>query len=105
MTEGNWKLGLVVDDGASDEQAEKLGAVFSGQMGGPMAALAPLIGEMLGSERMRIEYENDGLRHRVRVGEDTEVEVQDVVPFGVESGEPAQLTGIFHPAASTLTIA
>src|SRR3954469_6752915 len=25
MTEGNWKLGLVIDDAASDEQAEKLG--------------------------------------------------------------------------------
>jgi hypothetical protein len=105
MTEGDWRLGLIVDDGASDEQAEKLGAVFSGQMGGPMAALAPLIGEMLGSERMRIDYENDGLRHRVRVGEGIDVEVKDVVPFGVEDGTPAQLTNVFHPAASTLTIA
>jgi hypothetical protein len=105
MTEGNWRLGLIVDDGASDEQAEKLGAVFSGQMGGPMAALAPLIGEMLGSERMRIDYENDGLQHRVRVGDGIDVEVKDVVPFGVEDGTPAQLTNVFHPAASTLTIA
>ena len=105
MTEGNWKLGLVVDDAASDEQAEKLGAVFSGQMGGPMEALGPLIGEVVGSDRMRIEYENDGLRHSVRVGDEIDVEVEDVVPFGVESGEPAQLTGVFHPANSTLTIA
>jgi len=105
MTEGNWKLGLVIDDAASDEQAEKLGAVFSGQMGGPMAALGPLIGEVVGSDRMRIEYEDDGLRHRVRVGDGIDVEVEDVVPFGVESGEPAQLTGVFHPANSTLTIA
>jgi hypothetical protein len=104
MTEGNWRLGLIVDDAASDEQAEKLGAVFSGQMGGPMAALAPLIGEMLGSERMRIEYQDDGLRHRVRAGDGIDVEVEDVVPFGVEDGTPAQLTNVFHPAASTLTI-
>ena len=104
MTEGNWRLGLVVDDAASDEQAEKLGAVFSGQMGGPMAALGPLIGEIVGSDRMPIEYENDGLRHRVRVGEGIDVEVEDVVPFGVESGQPAQLANVFHPANSTLTI-
>jgi hypothetical protein len=32
-------------------------------------------------------------------------EIEDVVPFGVESGEPARLTGIFHPAGSELTIA
>src|SRR5438093_6578642 len=30
MTEGNWRLGVFIDDQASDEQAEKLGQVFSG---------------------------------------------------------------------------
>jgi len=105
MTDGNWRLGLIVDDDASDEQAEKLGAVFSGQMGGPMAGLAPLIGEVLGSERMPVEYANDGLRHRIKVGDGIDVEVEDVVPFGSESGQPAQLTNVFHPASSTLTIA
>ena len=39
MTEGNWKLGMFIDENATDEQADKLGAVFGGQMGGPMAAL------------------------------------------------------------------
>ena len=43
MHEGNWKLGLLVDDAASDEQAEALGKVFSGQAGGPMEGLAPLV--------------------------------------------------------------
>lgn len=47
MTEGNWKLGIFVDQDASDEQMEKLAGVFSGQMGGPMAGLAPLVGEVL----------------------------------------------------------
>ena len=32
------------------------------------------------------------------------VQLIDVVPFGVESGEPAKITGIFHPAGSELTI-
>ena len=105
MTDGNWRLGLIIDEAASGEQADKLGAVFSGQVGGPMAGLAPLIGEMLGSERTRIDYEDDGLWHRVRIGEGIDVEVEDVVPFGIETGEPAQLTGVFHPANSTLTIA
>src|SRR5436190_1112214 len=61
--------------------------------------------EVLGSERMRIEYENDGLSHRVSAGDGIDVQVKDVVPFGVESGEPARLEGVFHPAGSTLTIA
>jgi hypothetical protein len=105
MTEGNWRLGVFIDDAASDEQAEKLGAVFGGQLGGPMEALGPLIGEMLGVERAPIEVQEDGLRHSVRIGSAVDFEIEDVVPFGVQTGEPAKLTGIFHPAGSELTVA
>ena len=105
MTDGNWKLGVIVDDGASDEQVEKLGAVFGGQAGGPMEALSPLVGEVLGIERQPIDFSSEGGTHRVKIGEATEVEVADVVPFGAENGEPARLEGILHPAGSSLTIA
>jgi hypothetical protein len=105
MSDGNWRLGMFIDDAASDEQAEKLGAVFSGQLGGPMAGLAPLVGENLGAQRAPIEVREDGLRHSVTIGDAVDFEVEDVVSFGVESGEPARLTGIFHPAGSELTIA
>jgi hypothetical protein len=105
MTEGNWRLGMFVDDGASDEQVQKLSAVFGGQMGGPMAGLAPLIGEVLGVERAPIEVVEDGLSHSVRIGEAIDFEVEDIVPFGVETGEPARLVGVFHPVASELTAA
>ncbi|HWK16040.1 MAG TPA: hypothetical protein VNR66_01155 [Solirubrobacteraceae bacterium] len=32
-------------------------------------------------------------------------EIEDIVPFGVQTGEPAKLTGIFHPAGSELAVA
>ncbi|HET7145556.1 MAG TPA: DUF1326 domain-containing protein, partial [Gaiellaceae bacterium] len=96
---------VFIDAAASDEQAEKLGAVFAGQLGGPMEALGPLIGESLGVERAPIEVREDGLRHSVKIGDAVDFEVEDVVPFGVESGEPARLVGIFHPVGSELTIA
>jgi hypothetical protein len=105
MTDGNWRLGVFIDAAASDEQAEKLGAVFSGALGGPMEALGPLIGENLGVERAAIEVREDGLRHSIRIGDAVDIEIEDVVPFGVESGEPARLTGIFHPAGPELTVA
>jgi hypothetical protein len=105
MSEGNWRLGVFIDDAASDEQAEKLGAVFGGQLGGPMEAVGPLVGENLGVERAPIEVREEGLRHSVKIGDAIDFEVEDVVPFGVESGEPARLVGIFHPAGSELTIA
>jgi hypothetical protein len=105
MTDGNWRLGVFIDAEASDEQAAKLGAVFSGQLGGPMEALGPLIGENLGVERASIEIDENGLRHSVKIGDSVDFEIEDVVSFGVESGEPARLAGIFHPAGSELTIA
>lgn len=104
MSDGNWRLGVFIDGAASDEQADKLGAVFGGQLGGPMEALAPLVSENLGVERAPIEVREEGLRHSVRIGDAIDFEIEDVVPFGVESGEPARLTGIFHPVASELTI-
>ena len=105
MTDGNWRLGVFVDDQATDEQAEKLVQVFSGQLGGPMAALAPLVGEMLGVERARIEVDDDGLRHTVRVGDAIDFQIEDIVPFGVETGEPVRFQGMFHPVGSDLTMA
>ena len=105
MTDGNWRLGVFIDAAATDEQAEKLGAVFSGALGGPMEALGPLIAENLGVAREPIEVREDGLHHLIRIGDAVDFEIEDVVPFGVESGEPAKITGIFHPIGPELTVA
>jgi hypothetical protein len=105
MTDGNWRLGVFIDDRATDEQLNKLVQVFSGQLGGPMAALAPLVGEMVGVERAPIDVINDGLRHSVRVGDAIDFEIEDIVPFGIETGEPVRFDGMFHPVASNLTMA
>ncbi len=105
MTDGNWRLGLFVDERASDEQAEKLLGVFSGQLGGPLEALGPLVGENLGVERARFEIREEGLTHSVKIGDAIDFEIEDVVPFGIETGEPARITGIFHPAGPDFTVA
>src|SRR3954447_6810604 len=105
MTDGNWRLGVFVDEQASDEQADKLVQVFGGQLGGPMAALAPLVGEMLGVQRVPIEVRDDGLRHSVRIGDAIDFEVEDIVPFGVQDGRPVRFDGMFHPVGSDLTMA
>ena len=105
MSEGNWRLGMFIDERASDEQADKLGKVFGGELGGPMAGLAPLVGEVVGVERAPIEIRNDGLRHAVRVGDAIDFEVEDIVPFGKEDGVPVRFDGMFHPVGANLTMA
>ena len=105
MTDGNWRLGMFIDERATDEQAEKLTAVFGGQLGGPMAGLVPLVGEMLGVERVPIEVVDDGIRHSVRIGDVIDFEIEDIVPFGIDTGQPVRLVGMFHPAGSELVVA
>jgi len=103
MLDGGWRVGVIIDDKASKEQADKLTGVFAGQMGGPMANLAPLIGEILGIERLPIEYVDDGKRHRIRIGDSIAIEVEDFA--AAEGGETTKLTGVAHPSNSTITIA
>ncbi len=105
MTDGDWRLGMFIDEQASDEQADKLGRVFGGQLGGPMGGLVPLVAEVVGVERAPIEVHDDGLRHGVRVGDAIDFEIEDIVPFGVETGQPVRFDGMFHPVASDLTMA
>lgn len=103
MMDGNWRVGLIISDSASDAQAEKLTSVFAGQLGGPMGGLAPLISELLGVERLPIEYSDAGTRHRIRIGSEIAIEVEDFA--AQEGGEPTRLTGVGHPSNSTITIA
>ena len=60
---------------------------------------------MSGVERASFEVNEDGLVHSVKIGDAIDFDVKDIVPFGVETGEPAKLVGVFHPASSELTAA
>jgi hypothetical protein len=73
MAEGNWRVGVIIDDGANEEQVGKFGQVLSGELGGPPAALGPFLGEFLGIEQAPISVEHDGKNHRVKVGDLVEV--------------------------------
>ncbi|MGH7763370.1 MAG: DUF1326 domain-containing protein [Candidatus Dormibacteraceae bacterium] len=103
MLDGKWRLGLIIDDKASKGQMDKLAGVFSGAMGGPVAGLAPLVGEVLGVVQQPIEYHEKGGHHGVKIGHDISVEVDDYIPEGMT--EPTRLVGIFHPSNTTLTVA
>ncbi len=54
---GNWKQALFVDDAASDEQHDALVKLFTGELGGPLADLAQLVGERVAIERAPISHE------------------------------------------------
>ena len=103
MMDGGWRVGLIIDAKASKEQTDKLAGVFSGQMGGPMGSLAPLIGEVLAIEQQSIEFQDSGHKHHLKIGSDIAIDIEDYIPQGL--AEPTKLVGVFHPSSTTLTIA
>ena len=80
LTPASWKVVIFVDERATDDQFQALVDAYSGKLGGPLADLAGLIGEVLGIRRARI-------RHEIRDGVGT-LQIDDVV-----SAEMAPFTG------------
>jgi hypothetical protein len=69
MANGNLTVGLIIDKAASEAQAEAVAAIATGQAGGPMDALGPLVGKVAGIERREVTFEMNGLnRARGRTG-------------------------------------
>lgn len=101
MMQTKWRVALYLDERANAAQQEALGKVFSGQAGGPLAALAPLIGEVMGVRTAAIDYQSDGKRRSLRINGIAEMEIEalagqdggDVVlsnhPFTPVPGSPA----------------
>jgi hypothetical protein len=52
ILKGNWRIVAYVDDGASDAQRNALLDLWTGKLGGPVADLASLVGEVLGVEQV-----------------------------------------------------
>ena len=104
MSQGEWILGVIVDDRATDAQAEAIAAIASGSAGGPLAHFAPLVGEFRGLARARIDFTRNGHHHAVSIDGQLVQEVE-----GVESvtnpGQCLAIDNVAHPAATRLSLA
>jgi len=103
MIQGNWTVGLVLDERASVQQREALTTIASGQGGGPMAALGPLIGTFAGTEAKPIRIEGAEMRRSVSIPGMLDLAVEGIP--GANQGEPIYFDNVGHPAASRLALA
>jgi hypothetical protein len=103
MIEGNWTVGVIVDERASAEQREALTAIASGQGGGPIAAVGPLVGRFGGAEAKPIKIEKNGLRRSVSIPGVLDIAIEGVA--GANQSEPIYFDNVGHPAASRLALA
>jgi len=85
MLEVKWKVALYVDERANQSQRDALTQIFSGQVGGHLAGVAPLIGEVLGVKSVPIEYHSEGKRRSLRVGDFAASEIEGLV--GQDGGD------------------
>ncbi len=56
ILKGNWRVAVFVDDKATPQQQEALLDVWTGKLGGPVADLAKLVGEVVTVQRAPISF-------------------------------------------------
>lgn len=76
LAPGSWKVATFIDDRATDEQFTAIVNAYHGKLGGPLADIAGLIGEIIALERAPI-------RHRIAEGKGS-LEVGDFVSAEME---------------------
>ena len=68
METGNWTVGLIIDEKASDAQVDAVGKICSGDVGGPMELATALVGNFAGIERANIEIDKQAMSFSVAAG-------------------------------------
>lgn len=102
MGAGNMTVGLIIDAKASDEQAQAIAAIASGQAGGPMAMMAPLVGKFAGVERAPVSFSRKGETWTVRAGELVDQTCSGVLNM---EGKPLAIDNASHPVSSRICLA
>jgi len=105
MIEGNWSVGLVIDERASDDQRDAITAIASGSAGGPMAPLAGLIGTFLGIERAPIEIDSQGIKWSVTADGLVEMSAQGAMGIDPTLTEPMYIENTGHPVGNRMALA
>ncbi len=104
MIDGNMKVGLIVDENADDAQTAAIAAIATGEAGGPMANLAPLVSEVAGIEKRRIDFASSGMNYSSRAGDLVDQEIEGVASMADES-KAVCLDNTGHPVNPRLNLA
>jgi hypothetical protein len=97
---GGWRIGLIVDESASDEQAQALERIFSGKEGGMWGEFSGLFGGWLGMERAAVSV-SDGESPSGSVAGIGEVGVE---PFKDADGNPTRVKNAIFGMGPEFTI-
>jgi len=105
MVKGNWSVGLITDERASDEQRDAITAIASGAAGGPMSALSGLIGRFLGVESAPIRFDRNGAKWSVTASSLLDMAAEGAMGINPNATEPLHFDHTGHPAADRFALA
>jgi hypothetical protein len=103
MGQGNWSVGVILDERATADQQQAMAAIASGQAGGPMAPLGALISTFLGTEVKPIHYQKNALQRTVTIPGLLD-QAMEGLPSAATPGEPLHIDNTIHPANSRLAL-
>lgn len=107
MGNGNWSAAIYLDERADEQQRQALLAIFSGQAGGVMGVLAPLITTVLGVKSAPITFHKDGLKRSMEIPGFANLAVHAVPSFVPDTeiwaanAHPFRLEGVAMAAGDT----
>jgi len=91
MLQTKWKVALYVDEKADASQQDALTKIFSGAAGGHLAALGPLVGEVLGVRSAAIDYRANGKHRSLTIPHLAEMEIEALAG---QNGEEVTLSKV-----------
>ena len=65
---GNWRAAVYLDDRVTPQQEEAILGVYTGKLGGPVADLVKLVGEVVSVEKVPIQFDVQGAKGTLKVG-------------------------------------
>jgi hypothetical protein len=104
MGNGNWSVGLVVDERATPQQRDAIAAITSGSAGGPMAMISGLVGKFIGIETAPISFSRDGVKWSVNASPLVDMSAEGAMGVNPNATEPMYLDNTGHPANDRLAM-
>ncbi|MBT3811616.1 MAG: DUF1326 domain-containing protein [Gammaproteobacteria bacterium] len=85
MKDGDWQAALYVDERADDAQFDAITQIFSGQQGGHLAILMSFVSEVLGIQKVNIDYQENGIKRMMAIPGIAQAEIESIQ--GITGGE------------------
>lgn len=104
MADGNWTVGLIIDDQADEAQMGAIGQICSGDFGGPMELGKALVGTFAGIERAPIEINKEDMSFSVKAG-NLFSNAAIATPSVQDPKVPIYIDNTAHPASARLALA